>query len=310
MKNRKVVFSAVIAMIVMGVSVFYACKKDTLQNGQSEKNMMSSTGNTQTIDIHTYINIGATTYPVTGSATASHIDGRIYGCNLTWTIPLNEANVVGMHFVATLKPEFEDLAEVVDPIMEHYNITINEKSMGADGVTLELTAGQMVTISYHSIVGLWERMVEYISPLIGAKHVCCSATCSKGSCKAYSTPCNCSCMSNGYAKCGGGFGVSDGIVDVFCSEYQLATHEPYAIFLTEQLNRTDIAKVVLKIKNLFEINENPYIYIDQDEDGFGIEDVKYIIKKENIAKYYEYLEILDDFYEKQPEDIKKIIMEH
>ena len=158
-------FLGLIALgLVAGAVTFYSCQKDKmLQNERNTQQVLSSTGNysqsTQSIAIQTHINIGATTYPITGNATAGNYNGQIYGCNLMWTMHFG-TKVVSFHLDATLRPEFEDLATIVEPTMEHYIITINQQPISADGYTFEVTAGEVITIPYHSIVELWGRVVE------------------------------------------------------------------------------------------------------------------------------------------------------
>ena len=159
-RNTKKIFTAVVAVIVVCVSVFYACKKDTFfnngksQNSQAMMAMGSYSQPTQDIAIQTYFGTG-TTYPVTGNAVAGSYNGQIYGCNLTWTMPAGTGNIdIALH--ATLKPEFDGLT--ANNALENYTVTINDEAIGADGYHFEVD-GDMFTIAPDDISMLWNRVV-------------------------------------------------------------------------------------------------------------------------------------------------------
>ena len=88
----KVTAISIVAMILTG-SIFYACKKDTMSQKEcNAQHALYSNGNysqpTQSIAIHTHINIGTAMYPVIGNATAGNYNGLVYGCSLTWAMPI------------------------------------------------------------------------------------------------------------------------------------------------------------------------------------------------------------------------------
>lgn len=146
---------------------------------------------------------------------------------------------------------------------------------------------------------------------------CCDVECRKGKCTAYKSPCSCTCGFLGHPDCGGGGNkmIASDNLGVFCSETQLASHEPLISFMREKMKRDDMADVCLKIRNLFKPNVEYYEYTFVGEDGETQtqlvpvpEDERFIIPKDDVSKYYDYLKILDDFFNEQPKSVQELIM--
>jgi len=115
---------------------------------------------------------------------------------------------------------------------------------------------------------------------------CCEVTCRRGSCKAYTSPCNCTCI-GGQPSCGG---LTSGNANIITAEnFQMAYYDNLAEYITNNLNNTEVADAVLAIKQLFQNNE--FILNTQ----------------ELVDSYYTYLAIYVDFYNNQTPEVQNTL---
>jgi len=162
-----------------------------------------------------------------------------------------------------------------------------------------------------------EVNVSKVEKALPGTPVCCSVECSRGHCFAHQAPCSCSCGIFGHPHCGGGS--SGGSSSVYCSEDQLATHEPLAIYLQQNLagyaNADEFVSLVRKIKELFQRNVDFYYYTEKNDNDEEVtievpvpKDERYIIPEASIQKYYEYVERLDVLFDLLPASVQEMIM--
>jgi hypothetical protein len=162
MKKFRYIIAAVF-VVAMGTGIFWACQKDTyksdaiqnekLEDTKNHKSMGNHEQPTNIININTVINDSI----VIGSAEVGDYDGRIYVCNITWTIHIDQIDEdFELRLFATLKPEYEDLMMEVDPIIGNYIITINENNVSPDFI---LTEGGIEIITYATISELWTNII-------------------------------------------------------------------------------------------------------------------------------------------------------
>ena len=154
MKKLKLV-TAIVAIVVVAGTVFYACKKDVIQKEQAiERNVMKSTGNyqqpTQIVDINTFITVGTVRYLVVGNAVVGNYNGQIYECNVEWKMRVANEDF-SMFLNAKLKPEYHDITTFVAPVMENYIITVTNPNMVTDESNANLWA-KMVDIVIDNVV--------------------------------------------------------------------------------------------------------------------------------------------------------------
>jgi len=147
--------TAIVAIVVVAGTMFYACKKDVIQNEQVlDRNVMKSTGNyqqpTQIVDINTFITVGTVRYPVVGSAVVGNYNGQIYECNVEWTMQVANEDFT-MRLNAMLKPEYNDITTFVAPAMDNYIITVTNPDMLTDESNANLWAN-MVDIVNENVV--------------------------------------------------------------------------------------------------------------------------------------------------------------
>ena len=167
-RNKGLFFGTCATLFVAVVSVllFYGCKKDILNNGNSKNpQAMMSMGNhsqpTQNIDIHTYFGAGTTGSAVTGNAVVGSYNGLIYSCNLNWTMAVGTYTGYEMNFEAVLKPGLDGTAVGLTNGMQNYDITINGQPITeTSGYTFEVD-GDVFTIDHEAILGMWNRVVGF-----------------------------------------------------------------------------------------------------------------------------------------------------
>lgn len=122
----------------------------------------------------------------------------------------------------------------------------------------------------------------------GTTTPCCEASCRRGACKAYTSPCNCTCI-GGQPSCGG-LTTGGGTGNIITSDpAQMASYDNLASYIQNELNDAMVAEAVIAIKQLFENND------------FKLE------SQELVDLYYEYLTIYVDFYNNQSQEIQSIL---
>ena len=167
MRTSKV-FVIVLAAIVAAGSVFYACKKDRneLSDGSKAAMAMGSYSQpTQNITIQTNIHVPTGTppvCPVTGNAVVGGYNGLIYSCNLSWTMAVGTYTGYEMAFEAVLKPGLDGTAVGLTNGMSNYDITINGQEITETSGYTETVDGDVFMIDHEAIVGMWNRVVEYV----------------------------------------------------------------------------------------------------------------------------------------------------
>ena len=78
---------ATVFVALASILIFYGCKKETDLQSESIKTHKSMYQQpTQTIEINTVIMVEGVEYPVVCTAIAENYDGRIYECNVRWTM--------------------------------------------------------------------------------------------------------------------------------------------------------------------------------------------------------------------------------
>jgi hypothetical protein len=117
---------------------------------------------------------------------------------------------------------------------------------------------------------------------------CCEITCPKGSCYSNTSPCECSCLPGGGAKCAGGAssatGAFDGIVWITTAE-QFNSYTTLINYLRVELGAAEAADAMQNIQDLFATND----WVLSTPDAVG--------------SYYENLQIYEDFCNTQTEDV-------
>jgi len=158
-------------MAIIGVGIVFVngCQKDTdntLNDNQITVNTKKQKSNyqqpTHTVNIDAIISIDNTDYPIEGSAEVGDYDGRIFECDVNWSIPDESQSLhmtdesQSLHMMVILRPEYEDLMLVVDPIIDNYIVEVNGSNVDNN---FDLTIGSH-NFNYQTIYNFWTHMIQ------------------------------------------------------------------------------------------------------------------------------------------------------
>ncbi len=157
---NKIIKIALMAILGVGIVFVNGCKKDTdntLNDNQITVNAKKQKSNyqqpTHTVNIDAIISIDNTDYPIEGSAEVGDYDGRIFKCDVNWSIPDESQS---LHMMAIIRPQFEDLMLVVDPIIDNYMVDVNNIYVDNN---FNLTIGSH-NFNYQTICNFWTGMID------------------------------------------------------------------------------------------------------------------------------------------------------